>query len=105
MIRKNSCILFGLVLIAGLTSGVRALGPAVDAPAAFDRLKAREGTWESTHLQANQIGRRGAMDKFMLLLHDSPGTFADVSPEQMVHEVVRVARLAIVGHQPFIIST
>jgi hypothetical protein len=47
MIRKNSCVSFGLMLVAGLTAGAGAGAPAVDAPAAFERLKALQGTWES----------------------------------------------------------
>ena len=47
MIRKNSCVLFGLMFVAGLTAGAGAGAPAVDAAGAFERLKALQGTWES----------------------------------------------------------
>ena len=60
MIRKNSCILFALALAAG--SGAAATAPVVDAPAAFERLKALEGNWESS-----RPGAQPAVTRFELV--------------------------------------
>jgi hypothetical protein len=60
MIKTNSCILFALALAAASASGAAA--PVVDAPAAFERLKALEGNWQSS-----QPGGQPAVTRFELV--------------------------------------
>ena len=106
MFRKNSCILFGLVVFAGLSGPVGAGAPAIDAPAAFERLKALEGTWESPRPSGQKATTRFELvaSGTVLMEHYSnpelPGGGHMVSAYHLDGDVLVLTHYCIAKNQP-----